>query len=140
MSKLSRMPVDSDVREYHRRREQAKKQDEAGPQLPTQFTPRNQRIKREKVSPEVDFKTRIANMSKAKAKTGLWIKKEGDIKKEKKVKKERRRKDSSSEDSEEEDRRITRKARKKLGLSVREYKLYCIILYALCSLTLKSIV
>ena len=113
------MPVDSDVREYHRRREQAKKQDEAGPQLPPQFQPRNQRIKREKISPEMDFRTRMANMSKAKAKTGLWIKKEGDIKKEKKIKKERRRKDSSSEDSEEEDRRITRKARKKLGLSVR---------------------
>ena len=56
-------------------------------------------------------------MSKSKAKTNTWIKKEDPdgpkIKKEKS-----RRKKSESEDSEEEDRRITRKAKKKLGLSV----------------------
>merc|ERR1739847_109976 len=61
-------------------------------------------------------------MSKSKAKTGSWIKKEEpDIKKEKKIKKERRRrKKSSDEDSEDEEKRITKKAKKKLGLSDSE--------------------
>jgi hypothetical protein len=85
--------------------------------------PRNVRVKKEE--PEVDFKTRMAQMSKQKfaPKKGLFVKKEEpEIKKEKnskEFKKERRRRNSSSsEDSEEEDRRITKKAKKKLGLSV----------------------
>ena len=120
-----KMGVDSDVREYHRRREaQRNAPEEAGPQLPPNFTPRNVRVKREKTSPEVDFKTRMKMMSKSKAKTNTWIKKEDPdgpkIKKEKS-----RRKKSESEDSEEEDRRITRKAKKKLGLSVSYPKKCC---------------
>ena len=84
------MGVDSDVREYHRRREaQRNAPEEAGPKLPPNFTPRNVRVKREKTSPEVDFKTRMKMMSKSKAKTNTWIKKEDPdgpkIKKEKSV-------------------------------------------------------
>ena len=120
---------DSDVREYHRRRDAQNRKPEddemAGPKLPA-FMPRNVRVKQEE--PEMDFKTRMKMMSKAKAKTGLfvkkedikkegYIKKEGDIKREKRIKKERRRK-NSSENSEDEEKRITKKAKKKLGLSV----------------------
>jgi len=114
------MGFESDVKEYHRRAGRRPDEDDAARPRPGQrqghFQPRQMRVKKEE--PEVDFKTRMKNLTKTAAKTHSWIKKE-DPDKPVKVKKERRRKsyDSYSEDSEEEDRRLTRKAKKKLGLS-----------------------
>ena len=129
------MAIESSLSSYQRREAKKAKFGEEGgprPQTATQFAPRALKVKTE----EVDFATRMKMMSgKAAPKRGLMTKVKKEVKdeplssddEEEERRKERRRKkkkkkrhSSSSEGSEAEDKRITRKAKKKLGLSDSE--------------------
>merc|ERR1712212_40613 len=110
---MGNMAIEHSYKEYQKRKQKEKEildrsNDQYGPRPgggAPQFQPRAVKVKKERESPEMDFKTRMKMMQNSKAapkKTIFGIKKEDpDIKEEPGVKrkKKRRKRYSSSDDS-----------------------------------------